>query len=137
MRSQGRVEGTVGGEERRQLIRRQRVSCSRLPRLFFMTRLHPSVAPFAHLSGQVAGCAFTSPDGRYQAAEVGGDTVIVDLRDASEARIEIEAERDLCSAIALGLADRCTDEEVVAQLAPLGSRAKGSSAIAAPIRRGA
>lgn len=137
MRSQGRVEGTVGGGAPAAYQTAARVMLTPSSSLFLMTRLHPSVALIAHLSGQVAGDAFTSPDGRYQAAEVGGDTVIVDLRDASEARIEIEAERDLCSAIALGLADRCTDEEVVAQLAPLGSRAKGSSAIAAPIRRGA
>jgi len=49
-------------------------------------RLHPSVALIAHLSGQVAGYAFTSPNGRYQAAEVGGDTVIVDLREPRQQR---------------------------------------------------
>lgn len=46
-----------------------------------MTELHPSVVLIAHLSGQVVGYAFTSPDGRYQAAEVGGDTVIVDVQE--------------------------------------------------------
>ncbi|AGU51750.1 hypothetical protein VAPA_1c46830 [Variovorax paradoxus B4] len=54
--------------------------------LFLMTRLHPSVALIAHLSGQVAAYAFTSPDGRYQAAEIGGDTVIVDLRERRQQR---------------------------------------------------
>ena len=51
-----------------------------------MTELHPSVVLIAHLSGQVVGYAFTSPDGRYQAAEVGGDTVIVDLRERRQHR---------------------------------------------------
>ena len=39
-----------------------------------------------HLSGQVAAYAFTAPDGRYQATEVGGDTVIVDLRERRQQR---------------------------------------------------
>jgi hypothetical protein len=46
-----------------------------------MTRLHPSVALIAHLSGQTPGYGHASADGRYQAAEVGGATVIVDLRE--------------------------------------------------------
>jgi hypothetical protein len=46
-----------------------------------MAQLHPSVALIANLSGQVAGYGFISSDGRYQAAEVGGDTVIVDLQE--------------------------------------------------------
>ena len=44
-----------------------------------MTRLHPSIASIAHLSGQAASYGFVSADGRYQAAEVGGGTLIVDL----------------------------------------------------------
>ena len=46
-----------------------------------MTRLHPSVALIAHQSGQAPGDGYASPDGRYQAAEVGGTTVIVDLQE--------------------------------------------------------
>ena len=53
----------------------------RLSRLFFMTRLHPSVALIAHLSGHSPGYGFVSSDGRYQAAEVGGGTLIVDLHE--------------------------------------------------------
>ena len=44
-----------------------------------MTRLHPSIASIAHLSGQAASYGYVSADGRYQAAEVGGGTLIVDL----------------------------------------------------------
>lgn len=44
-----------------------------------MTRLHPSIASIAHLSGQAASYGFVSADGRYQAAEVGGGTLVVDL----------------------------------------------------------
>ena len=51
-----------------------------------MTELHPSIVLIAHLSGQLVGYAFTSPDGRYQAAEVGGDTVIVDLQERRQHR---------------------------------------------------
>ena len=51
-----------------------------------MTELHPSVVLIAQLSGQVVGYAFTSSDGRYQAAEVGGGTVIVDLRERRQHR---------------------------------------------------
>ncbi|MGJ7606033.1 hypothetical protein ACSFA7_16945 [Variovorax sp. LT1R20] len=46
-----------------------------------MARLHPSVARIAHLSTQTPGYGYVSPDGRYQAVEVGGDTLIVDLRE--------------------------------------------------------
>jgi len=46
-----------------------------------MTRLHPSVALIAHQSGQAPGDGYASPDGRYQAAEVDGATVIVDLQE--------------------------------------------------------
>jgi hypothetical protein len=46
-----------------------------------MTRLHPSVALVAHLAGQTPGYGHASSDGRYQAAEVGGTTLIVDLRE--------------------------------------------------------
>ncbi|MDH6168884.1 hypothetical protein M2282_004048 [Variovorax boronicumulans] len=44
-----------------------------------MPRLHPSVALIAHLSAQTPGYGCVSPDGRYQAVEVGGDTLIVDV----------------------------------------------------------
>ncbi|WP_234974911.1 hypothetical protein [Variovorax paradoxus] len=45
-----------------------------------MARLHPSVARIAHLSGHTPGYGYVSPDGRYQAVEAGGDTLIVDLQ---------------------------------------------------------
>jgi|GEM_PF-4838061 len=47
----------------------------------FMTRLHPSIALIAHLSGHAPGYGYVSSDARYQAAEVGGDTVVVDVRE--------------------------------------------------------
>ncbi len=46
-----------------------------------MARLHPSVALIAHLSGRAPGYGYVSPDGRYQAVEAGGDTLIVDLQE--------------------------------------------------------
>ena len=46
-----------------------------------MPRLHPSVALIAHLSGHAPGYGCASPDGRYQAVELGGDTLIVDLQE--------------------------------------------------------
>ena len=46
-----------------------------------MPLLHPSVALIAHLYGQVPGYGHVSADSRYQAAKVGGTTVIVDLRE--------------------------------------------------------
>lgn len=46
-----------------------------------MARLHPSVALIAHLSGHMPSHGFVSSDGRYQAAEVGGSTLIVDLQE--------------------------------------------------------
>ncbi|WP_233101870.1 hypothetical protein [Variovorax sp. IB41] len=46
-----------------------------------MPRLHPSVALIAHLSGHAPGYGCISPDGRYQALEAGGDTLIVDVRE--------------------------------------------------------
>jgi hypothetical protein len=46
-----------------------------------MPRLHPSVALIAHLSGHAPGYGCTSPDGRYQAVALGGDTLIVDVRE--------------------------------------------------------
>jgi len=46
-----------------------------------MARLHPSVALIAHLSGRAPGNGYASPDGRYQAVEAGGDTLIVDLHE--------------------------------------------------------
>ena len=66
-------------------LRRRRVG-ARAYLDFFVTEPHPSVVLIAQLSGQVVGYAFTSPDGRYQAAEVGGDTVIVDLRERRQHR---------------------------------------------------
>jgi hypothetical protein len=51
-----------------------------------MTRLHPSVALIAHLSGHAPGYGHASSDGRYQAAEVGGATLIVDLQERRQHR---------------------------------------------------
>ncbi|WP_253278308.1 hypothetical protein [Variovorax paradoxus] len=46
-----------------------------------MPRLHPSVALIAHLSGRAPRYGCASPDGRYQAVALGGDTLIVDLQE--------------------------------------------------------
>ncbi|SFP83616.1 hypothetical protein [Variovorax sp. 770b2] len=46
-----------------------------------MPRLHPSVALIAHLSGHAPGYGCTSPERRYQAVALGGDTLIVDVRE--------------------------------------------------------
>jgi hypothetical protein len=45
-----------------------------------MLQRHPSIDLIAHAQGQSPGYGFASSDGRYQAALVGTDTVIVDLR---------------------------------------------------------
>lgn len=49
--------------------------CSRL----FMPLRHPSIDLIAHTLGQAPGHARSSSDGRYQAAMVGTDTLIVDI----------------------------------------------------------
>ncbi len=49
--------------------------CSRL----FMPQRHPSLDLIAHQQGQLPGYGHASPDGRYQAALIGTDTVIVDI----------------------------------------------------------
>lgn len=43
-----------------------------------MPQRHPSIDLIAHLRGQRPSYGYASPDGRYQAALVGNDTVIVD-----------------------------------------------------------
>jgi hypothetical protein len=48
-------------------------------RRLFMQQRHPSIDLIAHLQGASPGYGFASSDGRYQAALVGADTVIVDL----------------------------------------------------------